>query len=608
MALLLLLFAHHMASAQCGTGADGAFSPVSSTTLPGGTYHYTSVNIPVGVTITVTGTQPLVINCTGNVLINGSLQANGSNGEDGITYNNAGTGGIGVAGGTNGGNGSFASGSGPLNGSAGLGPGAGGMGQAWSGGGGAGHSLEGNDAFTERGLGGPAYGDANLTIVYGGSGGGGGSGGYDCGAGGGGGGGGSIQILACGTVTVNGSIEAKGGNGGSDGGGNCGGGGGGSGGSILLRGSSVTQNGVLNVSGGTGGASDVSGIPYYGTGANGAPGRTRLVNTVVDNDQDGSPAGVDCDDNDSSRYPGNTEVCDGKDNDCDGAIDEQQAIGAPWSSASIGQSGSSMSNPCPANAPQFILSAKGFSTPNSDVIQTTYQSLCGNASITVHIAGLTGGGWAGISMRESNAAGSKMVALKTQLTNFVRREVRSVLNGAKTSQQFTSLPEPTWLRIQRSGNVFSYFTSTNGTTWAPAGSQTLVMSNCVLVGMFAESINANTTTTATFDHVTVSGGTPPPALAAFDSGFEAGVPDFTLYPNPTSGMLNLQVPLFAMEENPLQINVFNSLGNAVSSTQVMPAAESLELDQLNGLPNGVYWVQIQAKGQTPVTKRIVLQR
>ncbi|WP_282135464.1 MopE-related protein [Seonamhaeicola maritimus] len=35
----------------------------------------------------------------------------------------------------------------------------------------------------------------------------------------------------------------------------------------------------------------------------------------VDNDED-------CDDNDADNYPGNTEVCDGKDNNCDGEIDE----------------------------------------------------------------------------------------------------------------------------------------------------------------------------------------------------------------------------------------------------------------------------------------------
>ena len=30
----------------------------------------------------------------------------------------------------------------------------------------------------------------------------------------------------------------------------------------------------------------------------------------------------DCDDNDAASYPGAAEICDGKDNNCDGQIDE----------------------------------------------------------------------------------------------------------------------------------------------------------------------------------------------------------------------------------------------------------------------------------------------
>jgi Putative metal-binding motif len=40
-----------------------------------------------------------------------------------------------------------------------------------------------------------------------------------------------------------------------------------------------------------------------------------------DADGDGHPACADCNDNDASMYPGNTEKCDGKDNDCNGSAD-----------------------------------------------------------------------------------------------------------------------------------------------------------------------------------------------------------------------------------------------------------------------------------------------
>ncbi|MEA3343316.1 MAG: putative metal-binding motif-containing protein [archaeon] len=43
---------------------------------------------------------------------------------------------------------------------------------------------------------------------------------------------------------------------------------------------------------------------------------------LIDNDGDGFPAYIDCDDNNASIYPGAHEVCNGVDDDCDGEIDE----------------------------------------------------------------------------------------------------------------------------------------------------------------------------------------------------------------------------------------------------------------------------------------------
>ncbi len=42
---------------------------------------------------------------------------------------------------------------------------------------------------------------------------------------------------------------------------------------------------------------------------------------AVDNDGDGVAVGSDCDDSDPANYPGNSEVCDGADNDCDTEAD-----------------------------------------------------------------------------------------------------------------------------------------------------------------------------------------------------------------------------------------------------------------------------------------------
>ena len=43
---------------------------------------------------------------------------------------------------------------------------------------------------------------------------------------------------------------------------------------------------------------------------------------LIDQDQDGFPASIDCDDTNPAAYPGNIEIADGIDNNCDGQIDE----------------------------------------------------------------------------------------------------------------------------------------------------------------------------------------------------------------------------------------------------------------------------------------------
>ncbi len=42
----------------------------------------------------------------------------------------------------------------------------------------------------------------------------------------------------------------------------------------------------------------------------------------ADADEDGVEAPEDCDDHDDDVHPGAQEICDGEDNDCNGAIDD----------------------------------------------------------------------------------------------------------------------------------------------------------------------------------------------------------------------------------------------------------------------------------------------
>jgi hypothetical protein len=51
---------------------------------------------------------------------------------------------------------------------------------------------------------------------------------------------------------------------------------------------------------------------------------------LIDMDQDGHPADLDCDDLNANVYPGAFEVCDGLDNDCDGTVDIEAVDASPF--------------------------------------------------------------------------------------------------------------------------------------------------------------------------------------------------------------------------------------------------------------------------------------
>ncbi len=112
------------------------------------------------------------------------------------------------------------------------------------------------------------------------------------------------------------------------------------------------------------------------------------------------------------------------------------------------------------------------------------------------------GGWAGIMLRETLDPGSKKVSLKTQLTPSIRREIRSMTNGAASILNFNR-PQHVWLRLTRSGSNFVGYTSIDGSNWSFAFTANISMTGCIYAGLFAESINGSVTTIATFDNVSV---------------------------------------------------------------------------------------------------------
>jgi hypothetical protein len=254
------------------TGADGAFNPTTTQTIAvpeSGVFNYTTVNIPIGVTITYSrssSNKPLTILASGDVVIAGIINLDGKPG------NLNASGGFGGPGGFGGGSGGYGFDQ-SFSGVPGDGPGAGGGGISGTtitgpnvgAGGGGGYGTAGGTGGggANGGVGGPRFGAVTILPLIGGSGGGGGGTTSNNRSGSGGGGGGAILIASSTTINLNGTIFSRGGSGTGYANFNYGGGGG-SGGAVRLIANTMNGSGTVNVSGGAGG-----GGFYHGAGAGG---------------------------------------------------------------------------------------------------------------------------------------------------------------------------------------------------------------------------------------------------------------------------------------------------------------------------------------------------
>ena len=238
-ALLLFLPVYSSAQVNSGSnGSDGALNPTANLVIdmadhPDGIYHYTSVNIPAGVTVSFipnAGNKPVVWLVQGDCVISGTVDVAGKNETNGV--------------GGNGGPGGYRGGNGGTSATSGQGPGGGARVETYVGNSGSYATLGTNDNGQTAGAG-PVYGNKFVLPLQGGSGG----GGVAEGPAGGGGGGGSLLIASSATISLSGGVYATGGAGNfpAQGGGY---GGHGSGGSVRLIANIITGAGVINATGG----------------------------------------------------------------------------------------------------------------------------------------------------------------------------------------------------------------------------------------------------------------------------------------------------------------------------------------------------------------------
>lgn len=183
-----------------------------------------------------------------------------------------------------------------------------------------------------------------------------------------------------------------------------------------------------------------------------------------------------------------------------------------WAGADIGSVG--IPGGASENAGTYTVSGSGadiFGT--ADAFQFVSQTLTGDGEIRARVTSQSNtNAWAkaGVMIRNGTAADAANVLMSLTPGNGFAYLARTTAGGS-TSSAVTSASNAApnnWVRITRSGTVFTSYTSADGVTWTQAGTATITMASTVNVGLAVCSHNNAALSTATFDNVTI---TPYPA-------------------------------------------------------------------------------------------------
>ncbi len=193
------------------------------------------------------------------------------------------------------------------------------------------------------------------------------------------------------------------------------------------------------------------------------------------------------------------------------------ATAATWSSQDVGSVGAAGSSTNTTNADGTVsATVKGSGSDiweTVDEFQFDYQTMTGDGTITARVASMQHtDDWAkaGVMIREQLTTGSTNAFVAVTPANGFDFQWRPTAGGLS---RYTAGPSgvaaPYWVRLTRSGTIFSAYSSSDGATWNLVGQATVTMAATVYIGLVVTSHLDGTLNTASFDHVVVSSAGPP---------------------------------------------------------------------------------------------------
>jgi hypothetical protein len=142
----------------------------------------------------------------------------------------------------------------------------------------------------------------------------------------------------------------------------------------------------------------------------------------------------------------------------------------------------------------------------ADQFNYAYQAATGDLTITARVATEANTDtWAkaGVMVRASTTDNSAFAGVFATPGNGVAMIVRTATGVAALDLAKKPGAAPVWVKLQRSGNTFTGYTSPDGVAWTLIASKDIPMTGGVTTGLAVTSKHANTLNTTTFDNLTI---------------------------------------------------------------------------------------------------------
>jgi uncharacterized repeat protein (TIGR03806 family) len=187
------------------------------------------------------------------------------------------------------------------------------------------------------------------------------------------------------------------------------------------------------------------------------------------------------------------------------SLGPNQGLPSPWQDQDIGNVG--VTGDATYLSGTFTVDASGDDIWNdADAFHFVYQTMNGDGQIVARVASLENtDGWAksGVMMRESLTANSRNVAMLMSVNQGATFQQRSTTGAATTNVSSFGPTVPYWVKLVRSGNLFTGYSSSDGNSWLQVASATITLANPVYVGLAVSAHNNTVLNTSTLDNVQV---------------------------------------------------------------------------------------------------------